>query len=80
MAQFKCFTNYECEYYPCHNVSGDLNCMFCYCPLYFLDCPGNYTMINNKIKDCSNCIFPHQGEKSWDLIQEQLKEEFNKSA
>ena len=73
MNSFKCFTNIDCQYYPCHEVDGELNCMFCYCPLYFLDCPGNYTMIDGKIKDCSACIFPHQGEKSWDLVQEELQ-------
>ena len=72
MNSYKCFTNTDCQYYPCHEVQGDLNCLFCYCPLYFLDCPGDYTMIDRKIKDCSGCVFPHCGEKSWDLVQAEL--------
>ena len=40
----KFFANKDCEYYPCHKMEGDLNCLFCYCPLYHLeDCPGNPT-------------------------------------
>ena len=47
----------------------DFNCMFCYCPLYFLeDCGGNYTYIKG-IKDCSNCLIPHK-PKGYDYINE----------
>jgi len=37
------------------------NCLFCYCPLYALGdkCGGNYTYIEDGIKDCSNCLIPH---------------------
>ena len=38
------FANKKCEYYPCHTCDTDLNCLFCYCPLYHLSCPGNYRM------------------------------------
>ncbi|WP_335342178.1 cysteine-rich small domain-containing protein, partial [Pseudoflavonifractor phocaeensis] len=61
---FAFFCNRECEYYPCHTLpeGQDLNCLFCYCPLYMLgrECGGNYTYLDSGIKDCSNCIIPHQ--------------------
>lgn len=62
------FCNEKCEYYPCHkDIEGDFNCLFCYCPLYKKEkCPGtpNYIVGANgvRIKDCSNCTFPHHPE------------------
>lgn len=57
------FENKKCEYYPCHKGLKELNCLFCYCPLYTKEkCPGNpvYFMADDKkVKDCSKCIFPH---------------------
>ena len=56
------FANKECEYYPCHDCDADLNCLFCYCPLYHTDCPGNYKMKEKngvQIKSCIDCVFPH---------------------
>lgn len=59
------FANKSCKYYPCHNIydcqnnSIDMNCLFCYCPLYPSDCGGNYIILSNGIKDCSNCNIPH---------------------
>lgn len=66
---YKYFQNKECEYFPCHKINNDenFNCLFCYCPLYFLEeCGGNNKSING-IKDCSNCMIPH-GEKGYDYI------------
>ena len=55
----------------------DFNCMFCYCPLYFLeDCGGNYSYING-IKDCSNCLIPHK-PKGYDYINKKIMAENNK--
>lgn len=61
-----CFSNINCEYYPCHKgfLGKEFNCLFCYCPLYKLEkCPGNpIYRLNDKgqeRKDCSECIFPH---------------------
>ncbi len=63
---FSFFTNRECEYYPCHPVKeGEpFNCLFCYCPLYMLGraCGGNFTYLENGIKDCSKCLLPHRRE------------------
>ena len=69
------FANKECEYYPCHKCSVDINCLFCYCPLYDLDCPGNYKYVEvkgRKIKSCMDCIFPHVAE-NYDKVIEFLK-------
>lgn len=77
---FKFFSNTECEFYPCHKAD-DLNCLFCYCPLYpFKDCGGNFTYIDvteengsaKQIKDCSNCLFPHIKE-NYDKVILKLK-------
>ncbi len=62
MDNFKFFAHKECEYYPCHKGIDEMNCLFCYCPLYLTDCPGNPSFIvsgSETIKDCSNCLFPH---------------------
>nr|MDN4743531.1 cysteine-rich small domain-containing protein [Lachnospiraceae bacterium C1.1] len=70
------FENRECEYFPCHKLEGDFNCLFCYCPLYFLDnCPGNHNFIekeNGRIKNCIECDFPHRPE-NYDIIMKILK-------
>lgn len=68
---FACFTNKECEYYPCHSGVDEehFNCLFCYCPLYVLgrQCGGNFTYMENGVKDCSACALPHQ-PKSYGYI------------
>lgn len=57
------FQNKDCAYFPCHAVSSkdEFNCMFCYCPLYTLgkQCGGNFTYLENGVKDCSGCKLPH---------------------
>lgn len=58
LMSYKYFENRSCEYYPCHNLEH-MNCLFCYCPLYLTDCGGNFKILSNGIKDCSNCVFPH---------------------
>lgn len=73
------FTNRECPFYPCHTgLTRELNCLYCYCPLAFLECPGPYTLFKDKNgllrKDCSSCILPHNGYKaSWKFIQKWLE-------
>lgn len=70
------FENRDCEYYPCHKGTDEINCLFCYCPLYRLEnCPGNpeYRKKGDKtIKSCINCTFPHK-EENYDKINEILK-------
>lgn len=60
---FSFFQNKECEYFPCHEgvAEQQFNCLFCYCPLYTLgkECGGNPIFLENGMKDCSACTFPH---------------------
>jgi Zn-finger protein len=66
------FSNVDCEYYPCHALEG-LNCLFCYCPLYFLDCGGDFTIAGG-VKDCSRCLKPHD-ENGYRFVREGLARE-----
>jgi len=81
-AHFKGFTNHQCEFFPCHtgveNPEENFNCLFCYCPLMHLECPGPYEVFTGpdgvKRKDCSACNLPHKGiERSWKFIQAWMK-------
>jgi Zn-finger protein len=71
------FANTDCKYNKCHGTTidrEDFNCIFCYCPLYRLEnCPGNYTILPNGVKDCSACDLPHRAE-NYETIVELLKE------
>ncbi len=73
---YKFFENRDCEYFPCHKGLKDFNCMFCYCPMYREEhCPGNPTYIecgDQKVKDCSQCSFPHVPE-TYDRVIALLK-------
>ena len=75
---YKYFENKECQYYPCHQGTQNLNCMFCYCPLYAMEhCPGNYVYIDSnrkQIKECTNCTFPHKAE-NYEIIMELLSKQ-----
>ncbi|UCG79340.1 MAG: metal-binding protein [Nitrospirota bacterium] len=60
------FENRDCEYYPCHD-SGlqQINCLFCFCPMYYAICLGEpeYMIVGGStIKDCSSCDYPHKPE------------------
>ncbi len=67
------FENKECRYFPCHKGLQDLNCLFCYCPMYQRkDCPGDpryFARDGEQIKDCSGCVFPHQPQNYDKIIQ-----------
>ncbi|MCR5004684.1 MAG: cysteine-rich small domain-containing protein [Clostridiales bacterium] len=71
------FQHTACEFFPCHTGADpeNFNCLFCYCPLYALGekCGGDFVLLDNGIKDCSHCLFPHKKE-NYDLITERLKE------
>lgn len=73
---YRFFENRGCQYFPCHKGVKDFNCLFCYCPLYAREkCPGNPKYIEvgeKKIKECSDCTFPHQPE-NYDVIMHILK-------
>ena len=68
---YKHFINLKCEFLPCHKLEDWHSCLFCYCPLFLLDCPGNYSTLPGGMKDCSACVMPHT-EKGWDIIQEAI--------
>ena len=73
------FQNRDCRYFPCHSGADPacFNCLFCYCPLYFLDeCCGDFEMLG-AIKDCSKCLKPH-GAGGYERTVGLLKEEFEK--
>ena len=70
------FQNSECRYFPCHlNMNKkEFSCLFCYCPLYnFKKCNGNYIILKNGIKDCSNCILPHFKSSYRYIIKQLIK-------
>lgn len=75
---FKHFSHKECEFFPCHG-DVDQNCLFCYCPLAWLECPGKYTIIESPVgsgvkrKDCSQCMVTHQKKSGWELVQKWLE-------
>jgi len=59
MNNYEYFEHRQCEYFPCHD-SDELNCLFCFCPLFHLkDCGGDYIINKKGIKDCHWCSFPH---------------------
>lgn len=59
---YKKFSNFRCEYYPCHD-SGNINCLFCFCPLHaYKNCGGQFLILKSGIKDCSNCLVPHSDQ------------------
>lgn len=69
---WKFFQNKDCAFYPCHKIE-ELNCKFCYCPLYHLEeCGGNFLLIDGaqgkKIKDCSQCTYPHEYKNHNELL------------
>lgn len=78
------FRNQECRYFPCHKGADPrtFNCLFCYCPLYFLDgCGGDYKM-REGVKDCSDCLKPHEPggyERTLGRLKRELEERRRKS-
>lgn len=73
MANYDFFQNKECEYFPCHENADKecFSCLFCYCPLYALgdQCGGNFTYLENGIKDCSGCLKPHRRENYGKIME-----------
>lgn len=70
--RYRFFRHKKCEFFPCHET-GDprhFNCLMCYCPLYRLECGGNYTYTDEGVKDCSKCVLPHF---DYDYVIEMLK-------
>ncbi len=73
----KYFENRDCKYYPCHEGIEEMNCLFCYCPMYHLDdCPGDPSYKERdgrKIKVCIACTFPHEPD-NYDRVIETIRE------
>lgn len=74
--------NRQCSFFPCHQGADPetFNCKHCYCPLYFIywnNCGGNFTMLENGIKDCSCCLLPH-GPKGHEYVVGKLRAYFEK--
>ena len=63
---FSYIVHRDCEFFPCHPGADpdNFNCLFCYCPLYIFGdrCGGNFVYLDNDVKDCSLCLFPHLRE------------------
>lgn len=78
---FNFFQNKDCRYFPCHGKEPgtgsvpveDFNCLFCYCPLMFIECEGNYSLLESGFKDCSKCTRNHDKD-SWKFIVARLRE------
>jgi Zn-finger protein len=70
----KFFQNEDCEFFPCHNID-EINCLFCFCPLYHCQCNGNYKILYSKTKDCSKCTFPHIKENYHKVLQQLIEVE-----
>ncbi|WP_029893588.1 cysteine-rich small domain-containing protein [Desulfohalovibrio reitneri] len=70
------FSNRDCQYFPCHaNCDPEaFNCLFCFCPLYFIDCGGDFRLTENGLKDCTPCAIPHCPD-GYDHVLAKLKEE-----
>jgi len=71
---YKSFINHRCEFLPCHNLEEWHSCLFCYCPLFLLSCPGEHRVLPTGLKDCSPCVIPHT-ENGWDIIQKELQDQ-----
>lgn len=73
------FRNTACDYFPCHPGADPqrFNCLFCFCPLYFLDgdCGGNFTRTKAGVKDCTTCLLPHSPE-GYDYILKKLRKAY----
>jgi len=67
------FRNIGCEYFPCHEAPAEeFNCLFCYCPLYHGDCPGQPRFAGAegaKVKDCSACLYPHDAGRYEEIVR-----------
>lgn len=77
-ARYRFFNHAACEFYPCHDMPPEeLNCLFCFCPLYALGpaCGGAYRYVgeHRDIKDCSACTLPHRRE-NYDYLMSRYAE------
>lgn len=75
--EYKFHAHKACEFFPCHetNDPDNFNCLFCYCPLYAMgrECGGNFSYMENGIKDCSACLVPHKRD-NYDYMVKKINE------
>ena len=73
------FCNRDCRYFPCHPGAdaAAFNCLFCFCPLYFLENCGGDCVLRHGVKDCTPCLRPHRPQ-GYDEILARLREEAGK--
>ena len=71
------FSNTACRYFPCHQgvAPEDFNCLFCFCPLYFLENCGGDSVTTKGVKDCTPCTKPH-APGGYDHVLARLRQEF----
>ncbi len=71
------FRNVDCAYFPCHKGldAAEFNCLFCFCPLYWLDDCGGNPALRDGLKDCTGCTVPH-GPGGYDRVLARLRREF----
>lgn len=71
------FRNTDCHYFPCHQGvrPEEFNCLFCFCPLYFLENCGGTPDVSRGIKDCTPCLNPHAAG-GYERVLARLKAEF----
>jgi len=69
---YKYFVHQHCCFFPCHTLAQWKSCLFCWCPLYLLDCGGDF-VIRRGIKDCSGCTIPHT-EGGYDYVLEMVSQ------
>lgn len=74
---YKFFSHKKCEYFPCHKTDDpdNFNCLFCFCPLYLkgAECGRNFRYTEKGVKDCSQCMFPHE-RKNYEKMMEKLRQ------
>jgi Zn-finger protein len=75
------FRNAACAYFPCHAVDddADFNCLFCFCPLYWLEDCGGSPAFRGGVKDCTGCTLPHR-PGGYDTVLARLRREFARRA
>ncbi len=75
--EYKFHAHKDCEFFPCHKTDDpdNFNCLFCYCPLFAMgrECGGNFTYLENGIKDCSACLVPHK-RNNYDYMVKKINE------
>lgn len=75
MKEYQFFQHRQCEFFPCHeNIKLEhFNCLFCFCPLYALkkECGGNFKILENGVKDCSQCLIVHS-LKGYDHVMNKI--------